>query len=285
MAFIEVRGISKSFHTARGVRHVLHDVSLEVERGEFVSIVGAMGSGKSTLLAIVAGLTAPDRGTIAIGGERVLGVHPAAAFVFQNYSLLPWFTALENVRLAVDAAFPDLTRWEQRNRAREALEAVGLGNAVGRRPRQLSGGMRQRVAIARAVATRPRILFLDDPFGALDALTRETLQQELASLGSRLDQEVTTVMITNNVEEAILLSDRIVPIVPGPPATLGSPIAVDLPRPRRVADLAHDERATSVRGHVVATLTAGLGRARTRGIGADGMAPAPVLGAIAKETR
>jgi nitrate/nitrite transport system ATP-binding protein len=145
--------------------------------------------------------------------------------------------------------------------------------------------MRQRVAIARAVATRPRILFLDDPFGALDALTRETLQQELASLGSRLDQEVTTVMITNSVEEAILLSDRIVPIVPGPPATLGSPIAVDLPRPRRVADLAHDERATSVRGHVVATLTAGLGRVRNRGIGADGTAPAPVLGAIAKETQ
>ncbi|HET9362583.1 MAG TPA: ATP-binding cassette domain-containing protein, partial [Vicinamibacterales bacterium] len=180
MAFITVKGVSKSFHTARGVRHVLHDVSLEVERGEFVSIVGAMGSGKSTLLALVAGLTASDGGTITIGGEPVLGVHPAAAFVFQNYSLLPWFTALENVRLAVDAAFPDLPREEQRNRAREALEAVGLGNAVGRRPRQLSGGMRQRVAIARAVATRPRILFLDDPFGALDALTRETLQQELA---------------------------------------------------------------------------------------------------------
>ena len=260
MAFIEVRGIQKSFATSGTTRPVLHDVSLDVEQGEFVSIVGAMGSGKSTLLSLLAGLTMPDGGTIVIGGEPVRGVHPHAAFVFQNYSLLPWFTALENVRLAIQAAFPDLTRDEQRARAREALGKVGLGNALHRRPRQLSGGMRQRVAIARAVATRPQVLFLDDPFGALDALTRETLQQELAGLGAHSDRPVTTVMITNSVEEAILLSDRIVPIVPGPPATLGVPIAVELPRPRTVAQLAHDEQATHVRSHVVATLASGPGR-------------------------
>jgi nitrate/nitrite transport system ATP-binding protein len=224
----------------------------------------------------------PDQGTIAIDGEPVRGVHRDAAFVFQNYSLLPWFTALENVRLAVEAAFPDLTREQQVTRAREALGKVGLGNAVNRRPRQLSGGMRQRVAIARAVATDPQVLFLDDPFGALDALTRETLQQELVGLGSHSDRPVTTVMITNSVEEAILLSDRIVPIVPGPPATLGPPIPVELPRPRSIAQLAHDEQATHVRAHVVATLTASLGRLRKPA--AEPTASSQVLQTVVKET-
>jgi len=282
LAFIEVRDIHKSFATNGSTRHVLRDVSLDVEHGEFVSIVGAMGTGKSTLLSLLAGLTMPDQGTIVIGGEPVRGVHAHAAFVFQNYSLLPWFTALENVRLAVDAAFPDLPREEQRARARDALGKVGLGNAVNRRPRQLSGGMRQRVAIARAVATEPQVLFLDDPFGALDALTRETLQQDLAALGSQSGRPVTTVMITNSVEEAILLSDRIVPIVPGPPATLGTPIPVELPRPRSVAQLAHDEQATHVRAHVVATLTASPGRLRKPAAGPS--ASSPVLHEVAKET-
>ena len=283
MAFIEVRGVQKSFATNGATRHVLRDVSLDVEQGEFVSIVGAMGSGKSTLLSLLAGLTMPDRGTIAIDGEPLRGVHRHAAFVFQNYSLLPWFTALENVRLAVEATFPEMTRDEQRRHSTRALEQVGLGNAIDRRPRQLSGGMRQRVAIARAVATEPRVLFLDDPFGALDALTRETLQQELAGLGSQTNQRVTTVMITNNVEEAILLSDRIVPILPGPPATLGVSIPVDLPRPRTVAQLAHDELATHVRAHVVATLTASPGRLRK--LATEPATASRVLPAVAKEMR
>ncbi len=280
-AFIEVEGISKSFQASRGVRHVLHNVSLTVEQGEFVSILGAMGSGKSTLLSIIAGLVPPDRGSVSIGGEQVRGVRQDAGFVFQNYSLLPWLTALENVRLAIGAAFPGLTREAQRARAHSALEKVGLANAVNRRPRQLSGGMRQRVAIARAVATEPQVLFLDDPFGALDALTRETLQQELAALGAQTDRPVTTVMITNSVEEAILLSDRIVPIVPGPPATLGAPIPVELPRPRSVAQLAHDEQATHVRAHVIATLTALPGRLRKPA--ADTSTSTTVLQAVAKE--
>jgi nitrate/nitrite transport system ATP-binding protein len=281
LAFIEVRGIHKSFATNGPTRHVLRDVSLDIERGEFVSIVGAMGSGKSTLLSLLAGLTMPDQGAITIGGEPLRGVHRDAAFVFQNYSLLPWFTALENVRLAVEARFPELDREEQKARARDALGKVGLGNAVNRRPRQLSGGMRQRVAIARAVATEPQVLFLDDPFGALDALTRETLQQELAALGGQTDRPVTTVMITNSVEEAILLSDRIIPIVPGPPATLGAAIPVELPRPRSVAQLAHDEQATHVRAHVVATLTAAPGRLKKAA--AESTTSSTVLQAVAKE--
>ena len=258
MPFIEVTGLSKSFAIKGETRHVLRNVSLTVEQGEFVAIVGAMGSGKSTLLSLMAGLTAPDAGTISIGHEPLTGIRRDTGFVFQNYSLLPWLSALENVRLAVGAAFPGLSRDQQEERAKHTLERVGLGSALARRPRQLSGGMRQRVASARALATDPKVLFLDEPFGALDALTRESLQQELARLCADGEGRVTTVMITNSVDEAILLSDRIVPIIPGPPATLGVPIAVALPKPRSAVQLAHEEEAGRVRTHVIATLTASL---------------------------
>jgi nitrate ABC transporter ATP-binding subunit len=281
--FIEADGLSKSFQTSTGTRDVLRHVSLTIDRGEFVSIVGAMGSGKSTLLSLLSGLTQPDTGTVSVGGTVTRGVRNDSAVVFQNYSLLPWFTALENVRLAVDAACPELSKQEQRARATQTLERVGLSNALHKRPRQLSGGMRQRVAIARAFATQPDVLFLDEPFGALDALTRETLQQELARLCRDNDRDVTTVMITNNVEEALLLSDRIVPMIPGPPATLGTPIPVDLPRPRSLAQLAHDEQATHARAHVVAALTAALGRKRSTGSLHAGAAA--VLRPVAEEPR
>jgi nitrate/nitrite transport system ATP-binding protein len=242
-------------------------VTLDVDQGEFVSIVGTMGSGKSTLLSLLAGLTAPDGGTVVLDGRPVTGVRGDAAFVFQNYSLLPWFSALENVRLAVQAAFPNETADAQKRRATDALERVGLGNALDRKPRQLSGGMRQRVSLARAFATEPRVLFLDEPFGALDALTRDTLQQDLAALCAGRGRPVTTVMITNSVEEAILLSDRIVPIVTGPPASLGVSIPVELERPRTLAQLAHDEQATHARANVVAALTASMQR-RNRSVSA-----------------
>jgi nitrate/nitrite transport system ATP-binding protein len=265
MPFIEVSGVAKWFPAKGGRRQVLQSVSLSVERGEFVAIVGAMGSGKSTLLSLLAGLTSPDSGTIQIDGQPVNGIRHDAAFVFQNYSLLPWLTALENVRLAVGAAFPELSGDQQRDRAQKTLERVGLGSAIGRRPRQLSGGMRQRVAIARALATDPQVMFLDEPLGALDALTRESLQDELARLCGDGDGRVTTVMITNSVDEAILLADRIVPILPGPPATLGTPIDVHLPRPRSAASLVHDKAAAQVRTHVITTLTTALsGTTRTR---------------------
>jgi ABC-type nitrate/sulfonate/bicarbonate transport system ATPase subunit len=264
LPFIEVRGISKSFESPRGPRDVLRGVSMDVERGEFVAIVGAMGAGKSTLLAILAGLTRPDTGTIEVGGDAQSGIRADAAFVFQNYSLLPWFTALENVRLAVAATFPSLSRQEQRQRAAETLERVGLGPALHRRPRQLSGGMRQRVALARALATRPQILFLDEPFGALDALTRETLQQDLMRLCENDQNPVTTIMITNSVDEAILLSDRIIPIVAGPPATLGVPIPVTMARPRTAMELTHGEAAARTRADVVTALTESMRVTRER---------------------
>jgi nitrate/nitrite transport system ATP-binding protein len=286
MPCIEVAEVGKSFRGTDGrVRPVLRDVSLVVEQGEFVSIVGAMGSGKSTLLSILAGLTSADSGTVTIAGETVRGVRRDAAVVFQNYSLLPWFTALENVRLAVAAAFPEIGRDGQLERARKALGQVGLANALQRRPGQLSGGMRQRVAIARAMATEPDLLFLDEPFGALDALTRETLQQDLLELCAAGDRRVTTVMITNSVEEAILLSDRIVPMLPGPPATLGLPIPVHLSRPRSIAQLAHEEDATHVRAHVIATLTAALGMRSRRTPASEGKEAVTAIAVAAEETR
>jgi ABC-type nitrate/sulfonate/bicarbonate transport system ATPase subunit len=258
--FIELAGICKSFVTPGARRDVLQGVSLSVARGEFVSIVGSMGSGKSTLLNIAAGLLAPDQGSVRLGdgatnGARSNGVEgPTAALVFQNYSLLPWFTALENVRLAVQAACPQRSRAEQVVQARRSLELVGLGAALDRRPSQLSGGMRQRVAIARAFAIEPEILFLDEPFGALDALTRDTLRQELARLCSE-SRGVTTLMITNSVDEAVFLSDRIVPMTPGPGATLKPSIPVPLARPRP-SSFASNMEALRVRSCVVEALTA-----------------------------
>ncbi len=264
---LSAKGLFKTFGTSPQARPVLRDVSLSVQRGEFVCIVGAMGTGKTTLLNMLAGIVRPDAGVVEIEGRPVVDIPSRSAFVFQNYSLLPWFTALENVRLAVEAASPTRSKAAQRDRAMQALEQVGLGSAVHRRPTQLSGGMRQRVALARALATDPDILFLDEPFGALDALTRETLQGELTRLCRSDDQPVTTVMVTNNVEEAILLADRIVPVLSGPPATLGAPIPVLLPLPRTVAALAHDEDASIFRAHVIATLTAALGRRRPMAAG------------------
>jgi nitrate/nitrite transport system ATP-binding protein len=281
MAYIEVDGVGKSFARDGRSREILRDVSMSVGEGEFVSIVGAMGSGKSTLLGMMAGLTAPDAGTVTVAGQPVSGLLNGAAFVFQNYSLLPWLSALENVRLAVAAAFPAAGGADHRRRATAALERVGLGLALDRKPRHLSGGMRQRVALARAFATEPSVLFLDEPFGALDALTRETLQSDLASLCETGARPVTTVMVTNNLDEAILLSDRIVPVVPGPPATLGHAVVVGLPRPRSTALLATDDAAGVARAEIISALTAAQGlRATGYGPRAPGLrrSQSPVSG-------
>jgi ABC-type nitrate/sulfonate/bicarbonate transport system ATPase subunit len=262
MAFIDVSTVSKTFTTDRAVRCVLDNASLSVDEGEFVSIIGVMGCGKSTLLSIMAGLTLPDEGEVRLRGALVRGVRPKTSIVFQNYSLLPWLTAFENVHVAVASAFPLWPAGRQASQAHEYLRKVGLASAVHRRPSQLSGGMRQRVAIARALATEPDVLFLDDPFGALDALTRASLQQELAQLCSAEARPVTTIMITNSVEEALLLSDRIVPMTHGPRATLGRPVAVAIPKPRTPAQLVHDENAMRSRAHVVESLTTAVRRPR-----------------------
>ena len=262
MALIETRNITKSFRSDKGIRQVLENVNLSVDEGEFVSVVGYSGSGKSTLVAIIAGLLKADSGEVKIWDEKSSGFPVRASIVFQNYSLLPWFSAFENVRLAVESSFPSWSRKQQEEQAGRYLEMVRLGNAFHKRPSQLSGGMRQRVAIARAFATEPEILFLDEPFGALDALTRDNLQQELARLCSALDRPVTSILITNSVQEAILLSDRIVPMTRGPRATLGPAIYVPLERPRTASLLLHDEQAVHIQARVVEFLTGFTSSAR-----------------------
>jgi nitrate/nitrite transport system ATP-binding protein len=251
LAYLEVRDVSKSFASSNGTREVLNEVNLSVQEGQFVSIVGFTGSGKTTLINILAGLLTPDSGKVEIDGKVARGIPRKTAVVFQNYSLLPWFSALENVRLAVEATFPEWAREKQVAHANRYLEMVGLSAASGRRPSQLSGGMRQRVAIARAFASEPSVLFLDEPFSALDALTRANLQQELARLCSEAGRPVTTIMITNNLDEALLLSDQIVPMTRAPRATLSTAIAVAIPRLRTESQLLHDATALRIRAKVV----------------------------------
>ncbi len=246
MAYIVLNDVSKSY----GARSILAGVNLAVEAGEFVSVVGSSASGKSTLLKIASGLVPASSGAAMLGGTPVDGFPRQAAFVFQNYSLLPWFSALENVRLAVEGAYPEWPRKRQTEQAERFLQMVGLGAAMAKTPGQLSGGMRQRVAIARAFAVEPSVLFLDEPFGALDALTRATLQQELAQMCSAVERPVTTLMITNSVDEAILLSDRILTLSRGPGATLSPPVPVSLPRPRNSDLLLHDEAAVRIRARL-----------------------------------
>ena len=252
MALIELMGIGKSY----GARSVLDRIDLAIEEGEFVSVAGASASGKTTLLRIASGLIPPCRGSVSFAGQPVTGFSREASIVFQNYSLLPWLSALENVRLAVEAAWPDWGRARHTEQSEKYLQMVGLGAALTRRPSQLSGGMRQRVAIARAFAVEPRVMFLDEPFGALDALTRATLQQELARLCSAAARPVTALMITNNVDEAILLSDRILALGRGPGATLSPAIPVPLSRPRAGDLLLHDEEAVRIRVRLAEFLTA-----------------------------
>jgi nitrate/nitrite transport system ATP-binding protein len=262
MAFIDFKDVSKHY----GERRVLANINLAVDEGEFLCIVGASASGKTTLMKIAAGLVAPDDGSITIGGEAITGFPRSASIVFQNYSLLPWFSALENVRLGVESAFPDWPASKQKDQAMKYLDLVGLRNAHAKRPGQLSGGMRQRVAIARAFAVEPQVLFLDEPFGALDALTRATVQQELARLCEAQKPKATVLMITNSVDEAILLSDRILALgrrVSGQStATLSMAASVTLPRPRAADLLMHNEEAVRIRTHVTDLLTSGASKNR-----------------------
>jgi nitrate/nitrite transport system ATP-binding protein len=230
MAFLEVRGVTKSFVGARGRRRVLGGVDLALEEGEVVAVVGSSGAGKTTLVSLVAGLLAPDDGEIVLEGVPVSGPGPERGVVFQQYSLLPWMTVRQNVALAVDAVRAGTPAAARRARTDELIALVGLGAAAGKRPAQLSGGMRQRVAVARGLAMEPRLLLLDEPFSALDALTRATLQDELQRICTVT--RCTVILVTNDVDEAILLSDRIHPMTPGPGAVLGPAIPVALPRPR-----------------------------------------------------
>jgi len=231
MAYLEVSGLEKSYAARGRTTHVLGGVDLSVEEGEFVAVVGYSGSGKTTLISLIGGLIAPDAGEIILDGAPVTEPGPERGIVFQQYSLLPWMTVYDNVALAVDAVNPSRTAREREGLTREFIELVNLTPAVSKRPRELSGGMRQRVAVARGLAMDPKVLLMDEPFSALDALTRATLQDELLRIwGVRRS---TVILVTNDVDEAILLADRIYPMTPGPGAVLGPAIEVGLPRPRQ----------------------------------------------------
>jgi len=245
MAFIELSGVCKGYGPAEQRSEVLHEVDLSIEKGELVSIVGYSGAGKTTLVSLLAGLILPDKGTVKVAGKPVTGPSPERGVVFQNYSLLPWLSVLENVQLAVDQVFPKLSSAERRARSLKFIEMVNLGAATGKRPHELSGGMRQRVSVARALAMEPEVLLLDEPFGALDALTRGVLQGEL----QRISQESgkTMLLITNDVDEGILLSDRIIPLGAGPKASLGPATVVDISRPRDKKLLNQDPRFRAIR--------------------------------------
>jgi nitrate/nitrite transport system ATP-binding protein len=228
--YLEARAVEKSYAGARGITRVLGGVTLGLEAGEFVAIVGYSGSGKTTLISLLGGLIAPDGGAIALDGAPVTGPGPERGIVFQQYSLLPWMTVYENVALAVDAVNRGRPARERRALTDELIELVNLTPAAGRRPRELSGGMRQRVAVARGLGMQPKVLLMDEPFSALDALTRASLQEQLLRIWSL--RRPTVVLVTNDVDEAILLADRIYPMTPGPGAVLGPAIEVALPRPR-----------------------------------------------------
>ena len=261
MAFLELKGVGKGFgHGARRAE-VLHGIDLRIDEGEFVAIVGYSGSGKTTLISLIAGLLRPDSGEVLLRGETITGPASDRAVVFQNYSLLPWLTVAGNIALAVDAVFPSESAAARRERVDRAIATVNLTPARDKRPRELSGGMRQRVAVARALATNPRILLLDEPLGALDALTRATLQDEIGRLWA--EDRKTVVLITNDVDEGLLLADRIIPLSAGPRATFGPAVEVDLPRPRDRRALNHDPRFKAIRREILGFLLGDGSQPRT----------------------
>ena len=246
--FLELSGVGKSFGPAHARTEVLHDIDLAIPEGEFLAIVGFSGSGKTTLISLMAGLIAPDAGEVRFQGRPVTGPGPERGVVFQSYALLPWLTVADNVALAVDQVHAGASSAERRRLVEHYVAMVNLTPALAKYPVELSGGMRQRVAVARALAMDPEMLLLDEPLSALDALTRGSLQTEIERIWER--DRKTVVLITNSVDEAILLADRIIPLKPGPRASLGPSFPVDLPRPRDRAAVNHDERFRDIRNEV-----------------------------------
>jgi len=238
-AFIQVDGAEMVFNTRKGRFHALRDIHLQVAQGEFITLIGHSGCGKSTLLNLIAGLTRPTAGALICDGREIAAPGPERAVVFQNHSLLPWLTCQENVHLGVERVFGAReTKAQLVARSQAALDLVGMSHAAAKRPHEISGGMKQRVGIARALAMEPKVLLMDEPFGALDALTRAKLQDELLKIVARV--HTTVVMVTHDVDEAVLLSDRIVMMTNGPAATIGEILPVNLPRPRDRVALAED---------------------------------------------
>ncbi len=253
--FVQVEQVGMTFDTKQGKFVALRDINLTITQGEFISLIGHSGCGKSTLLNLIAGLTLPSSGAMICAGREIPGPGPERAVVFQNHSLLPWLTCFENVHLAVERVFSAAeSKARLKERTIQVLELVGLAHALHKYPGEISGGMKQRVGIARALAMAPKVLLMDEPFGALDALTRARLQDELMRICDAT--RTTTVMVTHDVDEAVLLSDRIVMMTNGPAATIGEILTVDLPRPRERLALANDAKYMSYRSAVIKFLYA-----------------------------
>ncbi|MEO0635266.1 MAG: nitrate ABC transporter ATP-binding protein [Pseudomonadota bacterium] len=259
MSYLEISDLSKSYGEGPDRTDVLANVNLKVEEGEFIAIVGFSGSGKTTLISALAGLLEPDAGGVIFKGKEIDGPGPERGLVFQSYSLMPWLTVAGNVSLAVDSVHGDKSRTERAAIVDRYIDMVSLTPARDRKPAELSGGMRQRVSVARALAMQPEVLLLDEPLSALDALTRAKLQDEFADICEK--EKKTIILITNDVDEAILLADRIIPLTPGPNATLGKDFKVDIPRPRDRAEMNSDETFIRLRGEITSYLM-GVGAER-----------------------
>ncbi|MEW6694043.1 Bicarbonate transport ATP-binding protein CmpD [Tepidimonas thermarum] len=248
--YIDIQGVAQTFKTKKGLFPALRDINLTVAKGEFVALIGHSGCGKSTLLNLIAGLTKPTSGVLLCADKEIAGPGPERAVVFQNHSLLPWLTCFENIYLAVERVFgASESKAQLKQRTHDALALVGLTAAAQKRPGEISGGMKQRVGIARALSMEPKVLLMDEPFGALDALTRAKLQDELLEIVAKT--QATVVMVTHDVDEAVLLSDKIVMMTNGPAATIGEVLAVELPRPRNRVALADDPRYQRYRKAVI----------------------------------
>ena len=251
--FIEIHGVEQTFKTAKGLFPALRDIHLTIAKGEFVALIGHSGCGKSTLLNLIAGLTTPTNGALLCANKEIKGPGPERAVVFQNHSLLPWLTCFDNIYLAVERVFGGKeSKAQLKARTDAALALVGLTHAGQKRPGEISGGMKQRVGIARALAMEPKVLLMDEPFGALDALTRAKLQDELLEIVARTQS--TVVMVTHDVDEAVLLSDKIVMLTNGPAATIGEILRVPLARPRNRVELADDAEYQRCRKAVIVFL-------------------------------
>ncbi|MCT0206923.1 nitrate ABC transporter ATP-binding protein [Synechococcus sp. CS-1332] len=242
---LRFEALGKVYPTPTGPYPVLENVNLQVEQGEFICVIGHSGCGKSTLLNMVSGFARPSSGQVLLNGTPIEKPGPDRMVVFQGYALLPWMTAYENVYLAIDEVKPDLSSREKREIAVEHLAMVGLEKAMDKRIPQLSGGMKQRVAIARALAIRPEVLILDEPFGALDAITKEELQEELLQIWNT--QKCTVLMITHDIDEALFLADRLVMMTNGPAASIGEVMTIDFPRPRNREDIMEDPKYYELR--------------------------------------
>lgn len=247
--FLSIQEVSKVYSTANGDYTVLDGVNLSVKEGEFVCVIGHSGCGKSTLLNMISGFNQPTTGTVKLKDKIIAEPGPDRMMVFQNYCLLPWKTAFENVYLAVSAVYPNKNKQEKLALVEEHLAMVGLTEAAKKKPNQLSGGMKQRVAIARALAIRPEVLILDEPFGALDAITKEELQEELLEIWR--NHKLTVMMITHDIDEALFLADRLVMMTNGPSAKIGEVLDIPFSRPRNRAQITEDPRYYELRNYAL----------------------------------